>query len=89
MAYLGRKRARVMDKFHGERFSLWKFKMKMVLAFMDLWDIVNESKKDPLPQVLKVYPMCVKKAMSIINLNLPDNMSPNSCAHIGLARRVH
>jgi hypothetical protein len=30
---------RVIDKFNGENFSLWKFKMEMVLASMDLWEI--------------------------------------------------
>lgn len=33
-----------MDKFNGEKFSLGKYKMEMVLAFMNFWDIVNDSK---------------------------------------------
>ncbi len=35
---------RVIDKFNGENFSLWKFKMEMVLASMDLWEIVDGFK---------------------------------------------
>jgi hypothetical protein len=33
--------ARVIDKFNGENFNLWKFKMEMVLASMDLWEIIE------------------------------------------------
>lgn len=66
-----------MDKFHGERFNLWMFKMKMVLAFVDLWDILNRSEKAPPSnvdsKVLKEYQVRVKKVMSIIGLNLTDN----------------
>ena len=47
MAYLESEVARVMDKFYREKFSLWKFKMEMVLAFVDLWDIVDGSKEAP------------------------------------------
>jgi hypothetical protein len=53
------KEAKVMDKFHKEKCSLWKFKIEMVLASMDLWDIVDKSKKAPpsnaYPKVLKEY----------------------------------
>jgi hypothetical protein len=31
MAYLESEAARIIDKFHGEKFSLWKFKMEMAL----------------------------------------------------------
>jgi hypothetical protein len=77
MAYLESKTARVIDKFHGENFSLWEFKMEMALASVDLWDIVDGSKKAPPsnldPKVLREYQKRVKKAMSIIVLNLGDN----------------
>ena len=77
MAYLESEAARVIDKFHGEKFSLWKFKMEMALASVDLWDIVDGSEKAPPsdadPKVLKEYQRRVKKAMSIIVLNLADN----------------
>ena len=29
---------RVIDKFKGDNFNLWKFKMEMVLESMDLWE---------------------------------------------------
>ena len=38
---------RVVDKFNGENFSLWKFKMEMVLASCDLRDIIDESEGAP------------------------------------------
>ena len=51
--------------------------MEMALVSMDLWDIVDGSKKDPPsnanPKVLKKYQRRVKKAMSIIVLNLADD----------------
>ena len=57
MAYLESKAARVIDKFYGEKFSLWKFKMETALAFVDLWNIVDGSEKAPPsnadPNVLK------------------------------------
>ena len=58
-----------MHKFHGEKFSHWKFKMKMVLASMDLWDILDRSDKAPSnadPNVLKEYQRRIKKIVSII-----------------------
>ena len=30
---------KVVDKFDGANFHLWKFKMKMMLAEKELWDI--------------------------------------------------
>ena len=49
----------------------------MVLASVDLWDIVDRSKKAPPTnansKVLKKYQRRLKKAMSIIGLNLTDN----------------
>ena len=49
----------------------------MLLASMDLWDIVNKY-EEPLPsnvdpKVLKEYERHIKKAMFIIGLNLVDN----------------
>jgi hypothetical protein len=69
--------ARVIDKFNGENFSLWKFKMEMVLASMDLWEIVEGSEEAPPsdadPKVIKDYQRHVKKAMSTIGINLVDS----------------
>ena len=51
--------------------------MEMVLASVDIWGIVDKSEKAPPsnvdPKVLKKYPRCMKKAISIIGLNLADN----------------
>ena len=33
----------MIEKFNGDNFGLWKFKMEMVLAAKDLWDIVDKS----------------------------------------------
>ena len=69
--------ARVIDKFKGDNFNLWKFKMEMVLESMDLWEIVEETEEPPSfdddPKVIKDYNRRVKKAMSVIGLNLVDN----------------
>ncbi|KAH8962822.1 hypothetical protein BDL97_05G121000 [Sphagnum fallax] len=69
--------ARVIDKFNGENFSLWKFKMEMVLASMDLWEIVEGSEEAPPsnadPKIIKEYQRHVKKAMFIIGINLVDS----------------
>jgi hypothetical protein len=69
--------AKVIDKFNGENFNLWKFKMEMVLASMDLWEIVDGSEEAPPsnadPKVIKEYQRRAKKAMSTIGINLVDN----------------
>ena len=78
-----------MDKFHVEKFNPWKFKMEMVLAFIDLWDIVDGSEKalssDADPKVLKDYQIHIKKTISIIGLNLVDNQFAHikSCKELG------
>ena len=49
----------------------------MVLASMDLWDIVDEYEEISLsnthPKVLKEYQKRIKNAMSMISLNLGNN----------------
>ncbi len=49
----------------------------MVLASMDLWEIVDGSEEAPPsnadPKIIKEYQRCVKKAMSIISINLVDS----------------
>jgi hypothetical protein len=68
---------KVIDKFNGENFNLWKFKMEMVLASMDLWEIVNRSEEAPPseanPKAIKEYQRRAKKAMSTIGINLVDS----------------
>ena len=77
MASFESEASRVIDKFNGENFNFWKFKIEMLLAFMDLWDIVDIS-EEALPsnadsKVLKEYQIHIKNPMFIIALNLADN----------------
>lgn len=69
--------AKVIDMFNIGNFNLWKFKIKMLLASMDFWDIVNGPGKTSYynvdPKVLKDYQRRFKEAMSIIGLNMVDN----------------
>ena len=79
--------SRIIDKFNEWKFKFWKFKIKMLLASIDFWDIMDGS-KEPLAsnadlKMLKEYQRCVKKAMSIIGLNLADNQ----LAHIKSCKR--
>ena len=50
---------RLIEKFNGENFSLWKFKMEMILVEKDLWEIVEGTKGPPSfdvdPKVKKTY----------------------------------
>ena len=66
-----------MDKFYKKKFNLWKSKMEIFLASMDIWEIVDGSEKAPPsntdPKVLKEYQKHVKNIMSIIGLNLVVN----------------
>lgn len=39
--------ARTIDKFNGDNFSLWKFKMEMLLESVDLWETVEGTEKPP------------------------------------------
>ena len=60
----------------------------MGLAYVDLWGIVDESEAPP-PfnvdlKVKKKYQRCVKKAMSIIVLDLADNQ----LVHIRTCKRT-
>ena len=67
---------RVVDKFNGENFSLWKFKMEMVLASCDLWDIVDESEGAPPSDAdvkdKKAFEKRSKIAFGLIAINLVD-----------------
>jgi hypothetical protein len=37
------KATRIIDKFNGGNVNIWRFKIEMSLASIDLWDIVDES----------------------------------------------
>ena len=67
---------KVVDKFNGDNFSLWKFKMEMVLSSKDLWDIVDGSEQPPPSSAdvkdLKAYDKRVKTAFAMIATNLVD-----------------
>ena len=66
----------MLDKFDGDNFGLWKFKMEMVLAAKDLWDIVDKSESPPpndaQESTKKEYTRRCKKALAIIAMNLVD-----------------
>ena len=89
MATFESESARNIDKFNGENFSFWKFRMEMVLSSMDLWEIADESEeappKDADPKVIKDYNHRVKKAMSVIELSLVDGQLAHIKSCKGLA----
>ena len=37
----------IVDKFNRDNFSLWKFKMEMLFASGDLWNIVDKTEQAP------------------------------------------
>ena len=69
--------ARVIVKLNGEKFNFWKLKIKLLLASMNLWDIVHGSEEilssNADPKVLKEDQRRIKEAMSIIGLSLANN----------------
>ena len=67
-----------IDKFNGENFHLWKFKMQMVLEEKDLWGIVSGDEREPVGTSVteaqkERYKKRVRKALAIICLSLGDN----------------
>jgi hypothetical protein len=67
---------RVLEKFNGTNFNLWKFKMNLALSSIDLWKIVEGMEEAPpfdASDKEKIdYQRRVRKVMSIIGLNLVD-----------------
>jgi hypothetical protein len=59
-----------------DKFNRGYFKIKLLLASMNLWDIVDRSKETPPsnedPKLFKKYQRCFEKAMSIIGHNMAD-----------------
>jgi hypothetical protein len=53
MALYESETARVVDKFNGYNFSLFKFKMEMILDEKDLWDIVEGTRRLHLLRVMR------------------------------------
>ena len=62
--------AKVVDKFDGVNFHLWKFKMEMVMAEKELWEIVEGSEEPPSSdaeaRVRTAYTRREKKAFAIL-----------------------
>ena len=77
MATYENESVRNIDKFNGENFGLWKFRMEMVLSSMDLWEIVEETEEPPPedddPKVIKEFNRRAKKALSVIGLSLVNH----------------
>ena len=85
---------RVIDKFNGDNFGLWKFKMEMILSEKDLWEIVEGTEKPPPSdaedKLKKAYERRAKKAFSMIACNLVDRQLAHvrSCKGAAEAWRV-
>jgi hypothetical protein len=69
--------AKTIDKFYGEKFNIWKFKIEMLSASMDIWDIIDGSEEDSPsnadPKLKNDYERRIRKVMSVIGLNFADN----------------
>lgn len=67
---------RVIEKFRGNNFYHWKVKMELLLASLDLWDIVDESEDPPSldasPKDHKDFKRREKKAFGMIATNLDE-----------------
>ena len=76
MASSGGEGVRIIDKFNGENFGMWKFKMEMILAEKDLWEVVDGSEEPPSedadPKTKKAFERNEKKAFAFIAINLVD-----------------
>src|SRR4051812_26864353 len=65
-----------IDKFGGDNFHLWKFKMRMILEEKDLWTIVNGTENRPADTdklAHATYEKRDNRALMIICLNLQDS----------------
>ena len=76
MASSGGEGVRIIDKFNGENFGMWKFKMEMILAEKDLWEVVDGSEEPPSEdadlKTKKAFERKEKKAFALIAINLVD-----------------
>lgn len=67
---------KVVEKFRGDDFHVWKAKMELQLATLDLWDIVDESEVAPSLEasleVQKDFQRREKKALGTIAMNLDE-----------------
>ena len=67
-----------IEKFDGQNFHLWKFKMQMVLEDKDLWSIVSGEEVEPSGQgatdaAREKFRKRTRKAMATICLSLSDS----------------
>ena len=66
-----------IEKFKGENFHLWKFKMQMVLEEKDLWNIVKGDEVEPTDEGTtetqrRQFQKRERKALATICLSLGD-----------------
>lgn len=77
MAFFEGEGPKIVDKFNGVNFYLWKFKIEMVMAEKELWGIVDDSKEPPHStsnlRVMQAYKRREKKAFAILAFNLVDS----------------
>lgn len=64
----------MLDKFGGDNFNIYRFKLEMVMSTKDLWEIVEGTELPPpstaSDEVKKVYERRCKKAFAIIATSL-------------------
>ena len=63
MTSFEREAAIIIDKFNGEKINLWKFKIKMLLASMDLWILWIDSMNLHLPMRIPKCWRSIKNAL--------------------------
>ena len=66
------------DRFNGENFHLWKFKVQMVLEDKELWGIVSGDERGPVGTYVteaqkERYRKQARKTLATICLSLGDN----------------
>jgi hypothetical protein len=67
---------KIVEKFRGDNFHVWKAKIELLLSTLDLWKIVDESEEAPgeeaSSKVRKDYHKREKKALGTIAMNLDE-----------------
>ena len=65
--------SRVIEKFDGEDFHIWKFKMQMILEEKDLWEVVEGPDLSTAEVALQdTWNRRARKALATICLHLKD-----------------
>jgi hypothetical protein len=66
---------KVMEKFHGGNFQLWKFKMRMMLSKHGLWKFVDKGATLPSEEVATTdYNKKKMKAFALLCAHFTDIM---------------